>query len=78
MSPTRRTLEESWAYFTGEPGVWAPPRDAEGDLGSLKLALARQPEQAVHPVSKLLLILNVVLLPMLLGAGLLVDWVGLR
>lgn len=28
----RRSLEESLASFTGEPGTWAPPRDANGDI----------------------------------------------
>lgn len=47
-------------------------------LGSLKLAMARRPERLTARLSLLLVLLNVVLLPLIIASGLLVDYWGLR
>jgi MFS family permease len=47
-------------------------------LGSLKLAMARRPERISGPLTLLLVLLNVVLLPLLLLSGWLIDVWGLR
>jgi hypothetical protein len=47
-------------------------------LGSLKLAMARRPERITAPLTLLLLLLNIVLLPLVVASGLLVDYWGLR
>lgn len=47
-------------------------------LGSLKMALACRPQRATSPVTLLLLLLNVLLVPLLVLGGVLVDYAGLR
>src|SRR5258708_22924760 len=47
-------------------------------LGSLKMALAYRPQRVTSPVTLLLLLLNVLLVPLLVLGGVLVDYVGLQ
>jgi hypothetical protein len=47
-------------------------------LGHLKLALSRRPEQVTGRIDLLLTLLNLALIPMMLAAGLLVDFWGIR
>ena len=47
-------------------------------LGNLKLALARRPEQTRRSVGRYLTLLNLLLVPLILLAGVLVDLVGVR
>src|SRR5437016_13585320 len=47
-------------------------------LGSLKMALACRPERAASPITVLLVLLNVLLVPLLVLGGVLVDYGGLR
>lgn len=47
-------------------------------LGNLKLALARRPEQTRRSIGRYLTLLNLLLVPLILLAGVLVDLVGVR
>ena len=47
-------------------------------LGNLKLALARRPEQTRRSIGRYLTLLNLLLIPLILLAGVLVDLVGVR
>jgi fucose permease len=47
-------------------------------LGSLKMAVARRPERAAGPLTVMLFLLNVLLVPLLVASGLVIDRWGLR
>jgi hypothetical protein len=46
-------------------------------LGNLKMSVALHPDQASHPLARLLFLLHIVLIPLLLASGVLIDWLGL-